>query len=220
MRILLVEDDELLGRALQTGLTQAGYAVDWVKAAQTAIEAFGLSAYGAVALDINLPDQTGLEVLQRLRLTSALPVVIMTARDGLDDRIQGLDLGADDYLVKPFDLKELLARLRAVIRRSQGRAEALIVHQDIELDTNGHTVRKAGQWVKVTAREYQILSLLMERIGRIMSKAAIEDQVYNWDGEVDSNTIEANIYTLRKKLGRDLITTVRGVGYIIHNSVP
>lgn len=216
MRILLVEDDELLGRALQTGLSQAGYTPEWVKDGETAIEALASSTFSSVILDINLPGLSGLDVLKQLRKNSDLPVVIMTARDALDARIEGLDLGADDYLVKPFALPELLARLRAVTRRSLGRSQHRIVYGDIELDTAARTVTRAGQWVKLTAREYQILALLMERMGRILSRSEIEEQVYSWDGDVESNTIEAAIYTIRKKLGRELIVTLRGVGYTIN----
>jgi len=221
MRVLLVEDDELLGRALKTGLEQAGYTPEWVRDGETALEVLQTNIFSAVALDINLPRMSGLAVLKTLRQTSgptaALPVVIMTARDGVDQRIEGLDLGADDYLVKPFKLIELLARLRAVVRRAQGHTQSVIAHQDVELDMASRTVKKAGKWVKLTAREYQILALLMARTGRIMSKADIEEQVYSWDGDVESNTVEAAIYTIRKKLGRDLITNIRGVGYIIHS---
>jgi len=215
VRVLLVEDDALLGRALATGLSQGGYAADWVRTRDTAVEALATGAYAAVALDLNLPDGSGLDVLKHLRRTSTLPVVIMTARDALSDRIEGLDLGADDYLVKPFDLSELLARLRAVIRRSEGRARAVIVHGDLELDTSSRMVKKAGQWLKLTHREYQILNLLMQRPGRILSRSDIEAQLYGWDDDVESNTVEAAVYALRKKVGRELITTIRNVGYVI-----
>ncbi|ESQ82536.1 hypothetical protein AEAC466_16860 [Asticcacaulis sp. AC466] len=215
MRILLVEDDLLLGQALETGIQQFGYTVDWVTGGESALEALNLVPFSAVALDINLPDLSGFRVLKQLRRTSKVPVVIMTARDALDDRIEGLDLGADDYIVKPFDLKELLARMRAVVRRSHGRAEARLTHRDIELDSNGRTVKKAGEWVRLTGREYQILALLMERTGRILSRSDIETRIYTWDNDTESNTVEAAIYTLRKKLGRDLVTNVRGVGYVI-----
>ncbi len=215
MRILLVEDDALLGRALATGLNQGGYVVDWSENGEAAVEALATGTYAAVALDINLPGQSGLEVLKHLRRTSKLPVVIMTARDALKDRIEGLDLGADDYLVKPFDLTELQARLRAVIRRSEGRADAVIVHGDLELDTAARMVKKAGQWLKLTHREYQILNLLLQRPGRILSRADLESQLYGWDDDIESNTIEAAVYALRKKVGRDLITTIRNVGYVI-----
>ena len=216
MRVLLVEDDIMLGRALNMGLIQAGYTSDWLRDGETAAEALRTNAYAGVILDINLPGMTGLDLLKDLRRTSDLPVIIMTARDGLDARIEGLDLGADDYIVKPFALSELLARLRAVHRRSQGRSQPVITLGDIEIDTGTRTVRKGGEWVKLTAREFQILELLTARTGRILSKSEIEDQVYSWDGDPESNTIEAAIYTLRKKIGRDLITTVRGVGYVIN----
>jgi two-component system OmpR family response regulator/two-component system response regulator QseB len=219
MRVLLVEDDELLGRALKTGLEQAGYTPEWVLDGETALEALRAGSFTVMALDLNLPRMSGMDVLKTVRqhsgMPSQLPIVIMTARDALEQRIEGLDLGADDYLVKPFKLIELLARIRAVVRRTQGLTQSLIQHGDIELDISSRTVRKAGKWVKLTAREYQILALLMARIGRIMSRSEIEEQVYSWDGDVESNTIEAAIYTIRKKLGRSLISNVRGVGYVI-----
>lgn len=215
MRVLLVEDDELLGMALKAGLEQAGYTPEWVTDGETALEALRTSPFSVVALDLNLPHMSGIDVLRTVRQTSNLPIVIMTARDALDQRIEGLDLGADDYLVKPFKLVELMARFRAVVRRTQGLAQSVIMHRDIELDLGARTVRKGGKWLKLTAREYQILALLMTRIGRIMSKSEIEEQVYSWEGDVESNTIEAAIYTIRKKLGRELIRNVRGVGYVI-----
>lgn len=215
MRVLLVEDDELLGRALKTGLEQAGYSPEWVTDGETALEALQSGAFTAMALDVNLPGMSGIDVLKRLRQKSKLPVIIMTARDALEQRIEGLDLGADDYLIKPFKLVELLARLRAVVRRTQGHAQSVIVYKDIELDIGSRTVRKAGKWVKLTAREFKILELLIAKGGRIMSKREIEEQIYGWDGEVESNTVEAAVYTLRKKLGKDLISNVRGVGYVI-----
>ena len=216
MRLLLVEDDALLGKALQTGLSQAGYTADWLRDGEGASEALRANRYEAIILDINLPGMSGLDLLKAVRRTSQIPVLIMTARDGLDARIEGLDLGADDYLVKPFALAELLARLRAVHRRSQGRGQTVIRAGDVELDTVARTVTRAGEWLKLTGREYQILEMLMSRMGRILSKAEIEAQIYSWDGDVESNTIEAAVYTLRKKIGRDVITTLRGVGYVIN----
>lgn len=216
MRILLVEDDELLGKALETGLRQGNYMPEWVKDGETALLAAETGGFSAVALDINLPKLSGLEVLKKLRQNQQIPVVIMTARDALMQRVEGLDLGADDYLVKPFEMDELLARLRAVIRRSQGRSKSIITFHDIEMDTNARKVTKAGEWVRLSAREYQILSLLMERAGRIISKSDIEEQIYSWDGNVESNTVEAAVYTIRKKLGKELITTIRGVGYMVN----
>ncbi len=216
MRVLLVEDDLLFGQALATGMTQAGCTVEWVKDGEAAVEVFETAPYSVLVLDINLPGMSGLKVLKHVRKSAAIPVVIMTARDGVDDRIEGLDLGADDYIVKPFELKELMARLRAVVRRSQGRTQAVFTLGDIELDTASRTVRKSGEWVKLTGREYQILALLMERAGRILSRSDIESHIYRWDDDAESNTVEAAIYTLRKKLGRELINNIRGVGYIIN----
>jgi DNA-binding response OmpR family regulator len=215
MRLLLVEDDEPFGRALKTGLTQSGYSVEWVKDGASAIEAVKANDFGAVALDLNLPDHFGFSVLKEIRRTNRVPVLIMTARDAIGDRIAGLDIGADDYLVKPFDLEEFFARLRAVIRRSLGQAQGAIHFSDLTLDTNARTLHKGDNWVRLTAKEFQILSLLMQRMGRIISRTEIESAVYGWDDEVESNTVEANIYTLRKKIGRDVITTIRGVGYVI-----
>jgi two-component system OmpR family response regulator/two-component system response regulator QseB len=216
MRILLVEDDQMLGEALQAGLGQAGYLTDWLLDGLEALEACYANAYEGVILDINLPGMSGLEVLRDLRRRSDAPVIIMTARDGVADRIEGLDLGADDYVVKPFELGELLARLRAVQRRSHGRAQSVIALRDIELDTAARAVRKNGEWVRMRAREYQILELLMQRAGRVVSKSDIESQVYSWDDDFESNTVEATIYALRKKLGKDLIETLRGIGYVIN----
>ncbi len=216
MRVLLVEDDTMLGKALNTGLVQAGYTCDWLTDGESAGEALRANTYAGVILDVNLPGMSGLDLLKDLRRTSDLPVVIMTARDSLDARIEGLDLGADDYIVKPFALSELLARLRAVHRRSQGRSQTVIALRNLEIDTAARTVRKAGEWVKLTAREFQILELLTTRTGRILSKAEIESHVYSWEGDYESNTIEAAIYTLRKKVGRELITTIRGVGYVVN----
>lgn len=216
MRILLVEDDQMLGKALRDGLRQGGYTVDWVRDGEGAIDAFKSEDFQALILDINLPRLSGLDVLKLVRQTSSVPVVIMTARDGLQDRVNGLDLGADDYIVKPFALAELSARLRAVHRRGLGHSSTVLTHGDIEMDTAARKVTKSGSWVRLTAREYQIVEILMQRMGRILSKAEIENQVYSWEGTFESNTIEAAIYSLRKKLGRELITTLRGIGYVIN----
>ncbi len=216
MRILLVEDDAMLGKALRDGLHQGGYAVDWVQDGEDAVIAFRSEDYQGIVLDINLPGISGLDVLRTVRQTSKAPVIIMTARDGLQDRIDGLDLGADDYIVKPFALAELMARLRAVHRRGLGHAGTTITHGDVEMDTAARKITKGGTWVRLTAREYRIAEILLQRMGRILSKAEIESQIYSWEESFESNTIEAAIYSLRKKLGRDLITTLRGVGYVIN----
>lgn len=218
MRILLVEDDELLGKALETGLRQALYTPEWVKDGDSAVLAIETTDFSAIILDINLPNLSGLEVLKIARKSTRahVPIIIMTARDGLQQRVEGLDLGADDYIAKPFDLEELYARIRALIRRSQGRADSKILCHDIELDSSARTVKKNGEWIKLAAKEYSVLAFLMERAGKIQSKSEIEEQLYGWEKDIDSNTIEVTVYALRKKLGRELITTIRGVGYMVN----
>lgn len=215
MRILVVEDDDLVGAALKTGLTQAGHVPEWVSDGESALAAIRTDGFDAILLDINLPGLSGLDVLRAVRTQEDLPVIIMTARDALDARIEGLDLGADDYIVKPFALSELMARLRAVGRRSHGRAKPTLHHGAIEIDTAARSVRKSGDLVRLTAREYQVLVLLMERAGRVVGRADIEAGIYGWEAGAESNTIEAAIYTLRRKLGAGLIETVRGAGYTV-----
>ncbi|MCK6574955.1 winged helix-turn-helix domain-containing protein [Myxococcota bacterium] len=219
MRLLLVEDDRLLGDALHAGLTRTGYAVDWVRdgeAASTSLADGGLDTYAAVVLDLGLPKRDGLEVLRSLRRRSlALPVLILTARDTIEDRIRGLDAGADDYLVKPFDLGELTARLRALVRRANGRPLPMIEIQGVALDPAAHTVRVDGTPVELSAKEFALLHVLMLNAGRVLSRTQLEQQLYSWDAEVGSNTVEVYIHHLRRKLGRDLIRTIRGVGYLI-----
>jgi DNA-binding response OmpR family regulator len=221
MRLLLVEDDRLLGDAVHAGLTQAGYAVDWVRdgeAATTSLADGDLAqaGYVAVVLDLGLPKRDGLEVLRSLRRRSlALPVLILTARDSIEDRIRGLDAGADDYLVKPFDLGELTARLRALVRRANGRPLPLIEIQGVALDPAAHTVRVDGTPVEISAKEFALLHVLMLNAGRVLSRTQLEQQLYSWDAEVGSNTVEVYVHHLRRKLGRDLIRTVRGVGYLV-----
>ena len=215
MRILVVEDDDLLGTALKAGLAQAGHVPEWVTDGEGALSAVRTDGFDAILLDINLPGLSGLDVLRAVRAREDLPVIIMTARDALEARIEGLDLGADDYIVKPFALSELMARLRAVGRRSHGRAKPTLRHGDIEIDTAARSVCKAGDLVRLTAREYQVLVLLMERAGRVVGRADIEAGIYGWEAGAESNTIEAAIYTLRRKLGTGLIETVRGAGYTV-----
>ncbi|NDF12585.1 MAG: DNA-binding response regulator [Proteobacteria bacterium] len=215
MRLLLAEDDLMLGKALETGLKQAEFNVEWVQDGESTLLALEANDYTLVILDVNLPKLTGLQVLKRLReMTKHTPVLIMTARDGVDDRVEGLNLGADDYLVKPFELKELVARVRAIIRRSLGRSEARIVCGDVELDINARLVKKQGELVKLAAKEYKVLLLLMEHAGKLLSKSEIEESIYDVSDAVESNTVETAIYALRKKLGKELITTIRGVGYM------
>lgn len=213
MRLLLAEDDVMLARALCTGLAQAGYTPDWVEDGESAVEALSVHPYQAAILDINLPAMSGEDVLRTLRQGSSLPVVLITANDRIEDRVRHLDNGADDFLVKPFALSELTARLRAVQRRRDGRNESRMCWGDIVIDTALRQVNRSGVPVYLTTREYQILFLLMQQPGRIMSRAELEEQLYGWNEAPDSNTVEVSIYTLRRKLNRNIISNVRGVGY-------
>lgn len=216
MRLLLVEDDPLLGDGVHTGLKLCGYTVDWLRSAAEAEAALQSEEYDTMVLDLGLPDRSGLEVLRQLRQQgNDLPVLILTAHDSLEDRITGLDSGADDYMLKPFDLDELAARLRALLRRHHGRAENTIRHGDITLDVVSHSVIQGGERVELSPREYAVLHILLENCGRVMSRSHLEEKLYSWDGEVESNAIEVHIHHLRKKLGSSLIRTIRGVGYII-----
>ncbi|MDA8127886.1 MAG: response regulator [Betaproteobacteria bacterium] len=215
MRILLVEDDRLLGDGLQAGLTQAGYAVDWLRDGEAAVAALSTESFAAVVLDLGLPKRDGLSVLQWLRgRHDATPVLILTARDQLDDKVRGLDLGADDYVLKPFDLDEIAARLRALVRRAHGRPEPVLTLGEIALNPATRSVTRAGQAVDLTPREFDLLHLLLENTDRVLTRRALEEQLYTWNEAVDSNALEVHIHHLRKKLGNDVIRTVRGVGYM------
>ncbi|MBL8225670.1 MAG: response regulator [Chromatiales bacterium] len=216
MRVLLAEDDAMIGTAVRDRLRGSGLAVDWVQDGRAADAALAGGTYDLLLLDLGLPGREGLAVLKRLRgRGSTLPVVIVTARDAVDDRVAGLDAGADDYLVKPFDLKELEARLRAVLRRRGGHASSVIEHGRISLDLASHEVRDDGVPVPVSPREFALLHALLERPGRILSRAQLEERLYGWGEEVGSNVVEVHIHSLRRKLGPDLIRNVRGVGYRI-----
>lgn len=221
MRILLVEDDRLLGDGLKAGLTQAGYAVDWLRDGEAAVAALSAEAFAAVVLDLGLPRRDGLSVLQWLRgRHDATPVLILTARDQLEDKVRGLDLGADDYVLKPFDLDEVAARLRALVRRAHGRPEPVLTLGEVELNPAARTVTRAGQPVELTTREFDLLHLLLGNAGRVLTRRSLEEQLYTWDEAVDSNALEVHIHHLRRKLGSDLIRTVRGVGYMATASLP
>ncbi|WP_455210857.1 response regulator [Kaarinaea lacus] len=216
MRLLLIEDNDSIGKGLYVGLNQAGYAVDWVRDGETAQSAFVTEEYDVAVLDLGLPRKSGIEVLTELRARgSKVPVLILTAKDTVNDRIIGLDQGADDYMIKPFDLDELQARLRAILRRSSGRATPVLVHGNIELDPASHTVTKNGDIVELTPRAFDILQTLMENQGRVMSRSRLEESMYSWKDEIESNAVEVHIHQIRKKLGNDLIRTIRGVGYIM-----
>lgn len=216
MRILLVEDDRLLGDGLQAGLTQAGYAVDWVRDGEAAVAALSTESFAAVVLDLGLPKRDGLSVLQWLRgRGDATPVLILTARDQLEDKVRGLDLGADDYVLKPFDLDEIAARLRALVRRAHGRSEPLLRLHEIELNPAARTVTRAGAAVELTPREFDLLHLLLQNADRVVTRRTLEEQLYTWGDAIDSNALEVHVHHLRRKLGNDLIRTVRGVGYTV-----
>ena len=216
MRTLLVEDDALLGDALQAGLKQAGHAVDWVQDGIAAETALAVEEYAAVVLDLGLPRKDGLAVLRKLRAAGqATPVLILTARDTVEDRIAGLDAGADDYLVKPFDLGELQARLRALLRRAGGQPAPMLAAAGIRLDPAQRSVDCDGQPVELSAKEFDVLHVLMQSAGRALSRAQLEQQLYAWGEEIGSNTVEVYIHHLRKKLGAQRIHTLRGIGYVI-----
>jgi two-component system OmpR family response regulator/two-component system response regulator QseB len=214
MRILLAEDDQLLGEGLSTGLRQDGYAVDWEKDGIQVESALKAESFDLLILDLGLPRRDGVDVLKRLRADgNSIPVLVLTARDAISDRVTGLDSGADDYMVKPCDLDELNARIRALVRRSKGRAQTLLRFSDIELDPAGFEVRQQGEHVDLSPREFSLLQTLMESSGRVVRRERLVQSLYSWDEEVESNTLEVHIHHLRKKLGAECIKTVRGVGY-------
>ncbi|MBX5160613.1 MULTISPECIES: response regulator transcription factor [unclassified Rhizobium] len=216
MRILLVEDDSILGSSLKRALEKHAYGVDWMRDGQSGLEAAEHSHFAAVILDINLPVLGGIGVLKGIRRKgNTVPVLLLTALDAVRQKVEGLDEGADDYLIKPFDLDELLARLRALIRRREGRAESILRCGDIEVDPAAMVARKGSLQVHTTAKEFHLLKLLMERSGRYVTKNDIEYALYDANSTVESNAIEVTIYNLRKKLGTDFIKSIRGIGYMI-----
>ncbi|KDB05823.1 two component transcriptional regulator, winged helix family [Burkholderia sp. lig30] len=216
MRVLLVEDDPLIGSGLEQGLKQEGFAVDWVKDGDAATLALRTTGYGLLLLDLGLPNRDGLSVLAALRRRDEnLPAIVITARDGLSDRIAGLDSGADDYLVKPFALEELLARIRAVNRRHAGRAQTTLLIGALRLDPVKHQVWLNDDEVTLSPKEFVLLHELMREPGAVISREQFEERLYSWGEEVESNAVQVHIHNLRKKLGHDTIRTVRGVGYRI-----
>jgi two-component system OmpR family response regulator/two-component system response regulator QseB len=221
MRILLAEDDALLGDGLRAGLRQLGFLVDWVRDGEAAERELRAQPYAAAVLDLGLPRKNGLAVLTAIRAAHiATPVLVLTARDTVPDRILGLDLGADDYVVKPVDLNELAARLRALIRRAHGQPQECLSAQDVVLDPASRAVRQGGVVVTLSNREFDLLQAFMLGAGRVLSREQLEQQLYSWGQEVDSNAIEVHIHNLRRKLGNTLIHTVRGVGYTLLREVP
>lgn len=220
MRILVVEDNMSLGDGIQAGLAQHGFSVDWVQDGVAAGLAVENEGYAAVVLDLGLPRRSGLEVLKALRQAgNAVPVLILTARDGIEDRISGLDAGADDYLVKPFDLGELAARLRALIRRAGGQAAGVLSVGALSLDPAARTVTFRGQPVSLSAREFDLLHVLMNHAGRVLSREQLVSALYAWGEEIESNTIEVHLHHLRKKLAPEIVQTLRGVGYMMPREI-
>lgn len=216
MRVLLVEDDRMIGEALLDALRRQGYAADWVRDGAMAEAAAQAQAYDLVVLDLGLPGRDGLSVLRTLRAGGTrTPVLVATARDAVADRIAGLDAGADDYVLKPFDVDELLARARALIRRSAGRAEPVFAHKGLRLDPATHEASLDGQPVALSSREWAVLEPMLLRPGVVFSRKQLEEKLYGWKEDISSNAVEVYIHGLRRKLGADLIRTVRGLGYVV-----
>jgi DNA-binding response OmpR family regulator len=216
MRLLLVEDDPILGNGIEVGLRQAGFVVDWTKDGRSAQLALETTTYELVVLDLGLPRVTGMDLLRQLRARgSDLPVLVLTARETVRDRVAGFDAGADDYLVKPFDLAELVARIRALLRRAHGRSVDAIRYRDLVLVPDSLTVTRGAETITLSGRECAILTDLVEHRGTALSRARLEESLYGWNEEVESNAVEVHIHNLRRKLGNDLIRTIRGVGYLI-----
>lgn len=216
MRLLLVEDDTMIGESVRSGLRQDGFVVDWVQDGKAAELALSNEPYALLLLDLGLPRKDGLDVLRSLRKNSnPIPVLILTARDSVADRVQGLDAGADDYLVKPFDLDELAARIRALLRRQSGRSEPVIRCGEVTLNPTTHQVFQGEKEIILSAKEFSVLHALIDRPGAVLSRVQLEQHLYGWNEEIESNTIEVHIHNLRKKLGGDFIRNVRGVGYMV-----
>ena len=219
MRVLLVEDDPMIGRGLIEALGEHGFSVDWVRDGEDAVAALTDRAHALVLLDLGLPDAHGLDLLRDARREGLdAPVLVITARDGLDDRVAGLDLGADDYLAKPFEMRELLARMRAVLRRHQGRSSLRLVAGETELNPESHELSHGVVLQVLPAREFALMHALMERPGRILSRAQIEERIYGWGEEVESNAVDVLIHSIRRKFGKDVIYNVRGAGWLVPKS--
>ncbi|MDX7737435.1 response regulator [Aeromonas caviae] len=216
MRILLVEDDVMLGDGMVDALRSSGYTVDWLQQGMPALSALKSEEFAALVLDLNLPDIDGISLLRKLRREGQpLPVLILTARDALDDRVLGLDAGSDDYMVKPFALQELNARLRALVRRSKGQAQAVLEYGELQLFPASQQVTYRGEPVKLTPHEYKLLQELITQSGRVLSRDQLQQSLYGWDEGAESNAVEVHIHHLRKKFFPELIRNIRGVGYIV-----
>ena len=215
-RLLLVEDDELLGDGIRKVLIQRGDQVNWVRDGQGALAALSAGGQDLILLDLNLPDVSGFEILQNIRSAqNDIPILVLTARGDIADRVRALDCGADDYLIKPFNIDELCARIRALRRRASGMTDDRLCHGELVMDTSTHIVLLSGKPITLSTREFDLLQILLENRGRVLSRNRLEEKLYGRDDEVVSNSIEVHVHNLRKKLGCDLIRTVRGVGYII-----
>jgi two-component system, OmpR family, response regulator QseB len=216
MRTLLVEDDTLLGRGIETALRQQGFAIDWARNCEQAQSFLSGAEYDLVVLDIMLPDGSGLSILRELRAKkNTVPVLILSARDSVSDRVGGLNLGADDYLTKPFALAELLARVQSLSRRQRGRSDSQITYRDLTIDTASREVKRGGRVVDLHSREYELLLLLLDHKGTALTRERIHESLYDWDHQISSNAIDVNVHLLRTKLGSNLIRTLRNVGYRI-----
>ena len=216
MRLLLVEDDTMIGESVRLGLRQDGFVVDWVQDGKAAELALSNEPYALLLLDLGLPKKDGLAVLKNLRTQrNPIPVLVLTARDAVADRVQGLDAGADDYLLKPFDLDELAARIRALLRRQSGRIETELRCGDLTINPATHQVFLGAKEIALSGKEFAILYALIDRPGAVLSRVQLEQHLYGWDEEIESNAVEVHIHNLRKKLGSELIRNVRGVGYVV-----
>jgi two-component system OmpR family response regulator len=218
MRVLVIEDDRMLGKALQQALGDDGYTVDWVRSGGDGVEAAANAAYAVILLDMGLPDRDGLGVLRAIRSSGGLtPVIVITARDGLDDRVRGLDVGADDYVLKPFEIRELLARMRAVLRRHHGggQASTIMRHGELVVDLDSHRVEYRGRSHVLGAREFALVCALIERPGAVLTRSQIEERLYGWGEEVESNAVDVLIHYVRRRFGKDIIRNLRGSGWAI-----
>ena len=216
MRILLIEDDAMIGKAMSRALHDAGMSVDWVRDGSAGREAIALREHALVLLDLGLPEMSGIEILREARQAgNSVPVLVITARDELDDRVAGLDHGADDYLVKPFEILELQARMRAVLRRHGGQTDSILRSGQLELDTASHELSYRGVTQQLSTKEFAVMRALLERPGRILSRSQLEDKIYGWGEEVESNAIDVLIYYIRKKFSKEIINNVRGAGWSV-----
>ena len=216
MRLLLVEDDPQLGRATQIGLEQRNHVVDWVQNAQSAMTALGIHHYECLLLDLGLPGENGMSMLRKLRDTGfSEAILIVTASGQVFDRVTGLDTGADDFIIKPFDLDELAARIRSATRRASGRTREIIYHDDLKIDVAARTVRRQQETVSLSTKEFGILLRLIQQAGQTLTRAQLEESLYGWGEEIESNAIQVHVHYLRRKLGKDLIRTIHAVGYTI-----